>query len=307
MNKNDFIKAIKNKPKSIRMIELISLLLGDCKMIWTDWIDGNDTDNLNYISKKFGFNCFIFNNLKINKWQVLISKKKSSINNFKKLYSEGKINSLTTGFELGYPECCVKSFNEYESSGDKSIIKHIYDKSDKSEIFPFYMNNICTPFSKIPTESSGRPFFRKNIEKKITEFDKLNRNIQGYFLNKILEPFVIWHPCSYRCQESVKRVKKIYDFFRYLFPKYAEVKKNFFSKPVFFVDDFRFALLKGISVLDKEKKKTIVVKYNSILKYPKTFISKKDIDFIKKHKFFIIEKGKILNEKDVKFIILPFA
>jgi hypothetical protein len=134
-------------------------------MIWTDWIDGNDTDNLNYISKKFGFNYFIFKNLKINKWQVLLSKKKSSINNFQKLYSEGKLNPLITGFELGYPECCVNGFNEYECSGDKSLIKHIYDKSDKSERFPFYMNNICSPFSKIPTKIPGKAYFRKNIKK----------------------------------------------------------------------------------------------------------------------------------------------
>ncbi|HOJ86783.1 MAG TPA: hypothetical protein PK103_09745 [Elusimicrobiales bacterium] len=306
MNKNDFIKAIESKPQSIRLIELISLFLGDCKMIWTDWIDGNDTDNLNSISKKFGFNYFIFKNLKINKWQILLSKKKSSINNFQKLYSEGKINPLITGFELGYPECCVNGFNEYERSGDKSLIKHIYDKSDKSERFPFYMNNICSPFSKIPPKIPGKAYFRKNIEKKFSEFEKLNKNIQGYFLNKILEPFIIWHPCSYQCKESMKRVRKIYEFFGYLLPKYAEVKKNFFSKPVFFVDDFRFALLNGISVLDKEKKKTIVVKYDSILKYPKTFISKKDIDFINKRKLFEIEDGRIKNEKDVKFVILPF-
>lgn len=306
MSKKDFIKAIENRPKSIRIIELISLFLGDSKIIWTDWIGNKeDTKNLINISKKFGFEYFIFKNIKVNRYQILISYRKSYINSFKKLYNEEKITPLTVGLELGYPECCVKSYNNFENSNTKSLIKYIYDNSSKNDVFNFYMNNICSPFSLLPHNIYNKKKYRKEFEKKSLKFQSLNQlNLYWYFINRILEPFIIWHPCSYQCRESIRRVKKIYDFFYYLLPSYAEIKRKYLSKPVFFKTEFNFALLNGKVLINNNK---IVVKYKSFLKYPKTFISKRDINFINKHNCFEIENGAIKNIiKNSNFIILPF-
>jgi hypothetical protein len=199
----------------------------------------------------------------------------------------------------------ANSYNNFENSNSNSLIEYTYRNSDKNKLFNFYMNNICSPFSLLPHNIYKKKKIIKKFQRKIVSFERLNKsNLHWYFINRILEPFIIWHPCSYQCMESLKRVKKIYDFFYYLLPGYAEIKRKYLSKPVFFKTEFNFVLLNGRSMIHNGK---LIIKYNSFLKCPKTFISKKDINLINKYNNFEIENGKIKNIfKKSNFIILPF-
>lgn len=142
-----------------------------------------------------------------------------------------------------------------------------------------------------------------SITEKANKYRCINEKIISKGID--LEGFIIWHPCSYFCKESMKKAKNIADFMREYIPEIYSVRKIIHSKPVIFKNDFEFVLLNGTSYKDNEN---IIINYNNIYNIPKTLIKNKDLNLIKSFSKIIIKDGEKIYPKELSdFIILPFG
>lgn len=152
----------------------------------------------------------------------------------KKMKAAGKaycnVLSFEWGIGLDYPECCVKSYIEWNTKRrDRDLIRHILAASPGGRTFPFWMNNIFNYYSRL---------IRREDRNRYAAFSKLNEGMDR-------ESIIPWHPCSYTCAETAKKGKLIYAVMERYMPLTAAARREMLSRPVVFWDTFRFALLNG--------------------------------------------------------------
>lgn len=142
----------------------------------------------------------------------------------------GDVLSLEWGLGLDYPECCVKSYIDWNTKHrDKDLIRHILAASPAGRTFPFWMNNVFNYYSRL---------IRREDRIRYAAFSKLNEGMDR-------ESVIPWHPCSYACAETAKKGKLIYAVMERYMPLTAAARREMLSRPVLFWDTFRFALLNG--------------------------------------------------------------
>lgn len=161
---------------------------------------------------------------------TLIGKTKKDIALAAKIWTKKGVMSREWGERLGYPKCCVDFYLESEK---KELVQSSYLNSKNKKSFYFGLNNIVNYFSRLS--------MKDDIDKseKIT---KLN-NKTGISISNF--SVATWHPCSYNCVKSLKKAKKIFLFVNFYAPAYADYLKDFLSRPVLFLDNYKFAFFDG--------------------------------------------------------------
>lgn len=300
MEKEKLIKLFltEKRPKYIQINDLAALLMGDKKVVYAQLFSKEDENNLHELLKVFGFYYVEIKNgtdiagLKCK--HILIGTDIQKMKKAERLYNDNKL--IEWGKYLDYPDCCVKGYKEWQRikvTNYISLIIYTLQKSYTSQI-PFYLNNTTNFYSRLA--------FNK-LRKKMIKYQHINR----IYIEKGIdsESFIIWHPCSYNCRESIKRAKKLSKFIKRFLPDIYHIRKTILSKPVLFKDDFKFVMLDGKV---EERKGASIVRYSRIFPFPKTLISNKDINLILQYDMVKSKNGKIFYPPKLSdFFLLPFT
>ncbi|MCX7641995.1 MAG: hypothetical protein N2Z20_05105 [Elusimicrobiales bacterium] len=303
MKKNIIRKyLIEKRPKCIQINDLVSLICGVKDVVYTQIYNSEDEKLLHELSTVFKFTIIplgekIKNIAKYNTMDVLIGNNIKKMNKAKILYNQSEY--ISWGFYLGYPQCCVEKYlywhNTYDSKLKyKSLIEYTFKNTKKVKIIPFYINNVINFYSRLRL---------KKLKNKMNHYLQINKSFIKKGLD--LESFIIWHPCSYNCKESIKKAKEIANFMKEYIPEIYYIRKKLNSKPVLFKDDFDFVFLNGETKIINQK---IVVNYNGVYPFPKTFTKKSDIKVTNKYKTIETKNKKIIYPDLLKnFLLLPFG
>lgn len=296
------------RPKDIQINELAAFFCEEKDILYFQLSSIEEKDTIENFCKEFGLKLIFmkegknFKNKKV--YDFLIGKNINKMIEAKKLFLNNKV--LEWGEYLGYPRCCVEKFKEWNKLSQSSkryitLIEFIVNSTNQSKNLlnnpiKFYMNNITNFYSR-------KLCAIKSLTKNANKYQNINRNIICKGID--LEGFIIWHPCSYFCKESYKKAKKIADFMKEYIPEIYYIRKIIHSKPVVFKNDFEFVLLDGKAVKENNG---IVINYKGIYPFPKTLISKKDLNLIKKFNQIVIKNDNRIYPKELsKFIVLPFG
>ena len=146
------------------------------------------------------------------------------------------------GVLLGYPECCVEHYIPWihaKSAGEikTTMVGAIYENSRGARKFSFMLNNVFNFFS-MP--------FKDGPRADILLYNQLLRRNRGIFLPAL--NVISWHPCSYTCAKSLRKGGIIFDFMRRFCPSWAAMLRENLSKPVLFLDKYRFLVFSRASV-----------------------------------------------------------
>ncbi|MBI4802104.1 MAG: DUF483 domain-containing protein [Elusimicrobia bacterium] len=221
---------------------------------------------------------------------VLIGRSAKKLEAAKKAYRN--VLSLEWGIALDYPECCVRSYIEWNlRRGNEDLIRHIYARSPAGTTFPFWMNNVFNYYSRL---------IRPEDRLKYAAFSKLNQGMDR-------ESIIPWHPCSYLCAETVKKGKLIYDVMKRYMPLTAASRKTMLSKPIVFWDKFLFAILNGrCRTMDGG----FIIAYKG-LGGPKSLIGRETEKILSGRKTLRVRRGEITAPAGLRLpgnhIVIPFA
>lgn len=304
MIKKKLFSLILKKPRSLRLCELLSLLCDDKEVVWISVNSFDEVLVLKEYLDVLNLKLFVLENTMVEtkKIQVFIGKRVRSLERVVKLFSSLELSISDIGFELGYPKCCVENFVNYREKFKGSLIEFICNNSPKNKVYPFYLNNIGATYSLLPRDSAKR----KLVEREIKDFIKNNSDRIGNFvIDYIVDPLITWHPCSYVCNESLKRAKKVFDFLKSVLPDLSELKKDYLSKSVLFLNYFQFVLLE-VNIVKKNN--YLLIDNIQMLNLPRTKLLKclnfKDGIFEKNMR---VNNFRVLNDKLKKFIFIPFS
>jgi hypothetical protein len=139
------------------------------------------------------------------------------------------------GEHLGYPACCVKSFWEWGPSFSRKAVKDCVIKAldatpDKRRL-PWLLNDVYYLYS--------RPWSQEDVERR----EEMVRANPGWPMD--LLNVNAWHPCSYRCAESLDKARRTHAAMARLLPDLAAAVRTALARPVVFWDWWRFATLDG--------------------------------------------------------------
>lgn len=139
------------------------------------------------------------------------------------------------GTHLGYPACCVKSFWEWGPSFSRKaaqdcVVKALRATPDPRRL-PWLLNDAYYLYS--------RPWSREDVERR-EAMVRANPGLPMDLLN-----VNAWHPCSYRCPESLAKAEKTFAAMSRLLPELAAAVREALGRPVVFWDWWRFAALDG--------------------------------------------------------------
>lgn len=146
--------------------------------------------------------------------------------------------SFEWGMSLGYPECCVKSYIAWKKTSAKDIVSYIYGNTVDRSRLPFELNNVYNYFSRGITYG---PKMNAKARADSRDFEKINATNRELELSSL--QVISWHPCSYNCAESARKGQVIYKFLTHYVPEFAARRKELLSKPVVFLDKFKFLTL----------------------------------------------------------------
>jgi hypothetical protein len=149
--------------------------------------------------------------------------------------------SLEWGLSLGYPECCIKSYQDWNINfmEQKDLVHYIWEKTKRNnEPLSFYLNNAYNFFSRLCSKTnSGTP-----SKKILDNFSKIINKNNGQGIPTLL-PIITWHPCSYRCRTSLNIAQETYSFLKEYAADFAKERKEFLSRPIIHFDKFEFLAL----------------------------------------------------------------
>ena len=239
--------------------------------------------SLNQLCKKYGFQFLIknFNNIRGEKFKNVVYISKSKELARQAYEAEKNIDVKKLGELLGYPECCVKFYDNYyrllarkiKKNENFSFVKLILNETESKP--KFYLNNIFN--------------FQSRIFDKILRYEKL------LSMNKEINRFhIISHvPCSYDCKESIKIAKRILKIMKTEIPRLREDIIIALKRPFLFFDDFKWVAFDGFVggnkiVYDR------VAPYRSL--YPHNKFNKGDKLRVEDKEIFILKNGKIIHK-----------
>jgi len=140
------------------------------------------------------------------------------------------------GVALGYPDCCSTAYKLWHHSNQHDasypdIVFTVAEKTTGLRGLPAALNDLFYFFSR--NRSPDAEPRRRRLEQLNAGLDLNGLNLIG------------WHPCSYRCKNSLAVAAKIRAALETLLPELAAVQRLCLSRPVLFWDWDRFAALKG--------------------------------------------------------------
>lgn len=169
------------------------------------------------------------------------------------------------GPELGYPRCCSGFYGKWVSArnvgGNDDILHRIRAHTPRPDApLPWLLNDCFYLFS--------RAWAPQDADKR----DRIAAKNAGLDLNVLNA--IPWHPCSYRCVQSLARARKVLAFMKKSIPTLAALIERHLKGPVLVWHWDRFAALdaspqgpgrwalKGIrppySLLEPDEERTLV-------------------------------------------------
>jgi hypothetical protein len=140
--------------------------------------------------------------------------------------AEKNNDKKTLGRLLGYPDCCVENFIEYNSKHDPDFMIRAFLST---AIRPsFYCNSIF------------------NLESKISSSQAELLNCHPEIFRDSFYLFLIGHiPCSLDCKRSIKIGKKTLEILRKKIPSLAKEIEFVLKKPVLYFDYLNWVIFEG--------------------------------------------------------------
>ena len=232
------------------------------KKVWYVWLwleeykKTKRKNIINNIEKFLAFHSLFFDyiTVTVNNWtskEVLIySKDKFVLWLFKDYSAIGPKYSKEVFIELGkllwYPQCCINSFISEIDKGS-AIEKYIKKLSMESHKPSFYLNNIFFSSSK--------------------SYPQLFYDVSNVFIFSDSLSFITYHPCSYNCNESLRRIKIFEKFLWLKDPEYLKILKTktrvnyvYFNQENWLAFRFNLTWNNLIKVFDWVLKKSELVK-----------------------------------------------
>jgi len=224
--------------------ELAALLIGEKKVIYTN-LKPSDKDYLEKICSAFKLKYSLLPKKpyepthKEGLSNLLIGTSQSTIAAAEKAWSNTL--SLEWGMALGYPECCVQAYQDWNLNfmEEKDLVHYIWEKTKRNrEPFSFYLNNTYNFFSRLCSKDNSGASSKETL----ADFFKLTEKNNPTNLPTLL-PIIAWHPCSYRCNASFSSGQKIYSFLKEYATDFAKERKQVLSRPIVHFDKFKFLTL----------------------------------------------------------------
>lgn len=179
---------------------------------------------------------------------------------------------------LGYPECCIKTWNEYINKIDPMpLLSALNTKSQ----FHYQLNYLFTPTSR------GQCIITiiNKLRKKLPAENPFEHN------DKYLVPHI---PCSFDCRPSIAYADKLEKILLKERPEYLEAIKNQLKNPFLFIDEYDFLIMSGTA-----NKNSIF--YNNIIPFCNLF-DKKIAEKIQTGNKIVLDKESFSVFKDKKLI-----
>lgn len=215
-------------------IELIAAMAG-VKPVLHCWIDEGDLPYVSQLAASLSLKHLVYNRAGpgTQKLGVMIGKRLEDLEETAGIWDRPRSNP---GPQLGYPACCSKFycdayFDAQPADPPLDCIHHAARNTPPGGKLPFLLNDVFYLYSrKGHPEDSAR---RETICRK-------NRGLNMDIMN-----IIPWHPCSYRCPESLAKGRAIWAKMLQVLPEHALTLRSCLARPVVFWDWTRFAVLKG--------------------------------------------------------------
>ena len=211
-------------------MELVAALAG-VKPVIHCWVSEEDETYLQGLCKAIGFKHLIYtrDGGGSQRLGAMVGKNMKDLEACAAVWNRPASNP---GVNLGYPECCSKFY--CDSYGDPSspidCVQHSLNNTPGKGPLPFLLNDVFYMYSR-----KGHPDDNARRQK----LYELNRGLPLDTLNVIG-----WHPCSYRCQESLKRAKKIFATLKKVWPEHARLLEAALRGRIYFWDWWKFAVVR---------------------------------------------------------------
>lgn len=215
-------------------IELLAAMAG-VKPVLHCWIDEADLPYVSSLAASLSLKHLVYNRAGpgTQKLGVMIGKRPEDLAETAAIWDRPRSNP---GPQLGYPPCCSKFycdayFDAQPADPPLDCIHHAAANTPAGGKLSFLLNDVFYFYSrKGHPEDSAR---RETICRK-------NRGLNMDIMNVIP-----WHPCSYRCPESLAKGRAIWATMLQALPEHALALRSCLARPVVFWDWTRFAVLKG--------------------------------------------------------------
>ncbi len=194
---------------------------------------------LRKVLPKLNLKMIIYNYKAVGK-PVCVVGKDSSI--LKKAYLSDKDNQSKLGEYLGYPSCCIESFQENKKSVNTIPIL-TKQNSKKNDYRLNYLFNFDT---RIQTWNLG--FLNKIKKERYCDYDK----------------YIIPHiPCSFDCKPSLKYANSLMKIMSREFTEYSKELKTYLNRIFLFLDNYKFLAFEG-NTANSELNYSKVMHFNTL-------------------------------------------
>lgn len=223
--------------------DIIALLLGDKPMAYNDAAK-DQIPAVEKLANKFGLHLLILGTVKTQpqhdkkaRYGLLLGKERKQMDRAAALWSSPSATwSITLGRLLGYPECCVLAYYKFnrlqQSRPHLDIVPAIAAASGPGP-FPFLLNNMMVFNSRLCFMDAGD---------KIEKIFSANINPE---VSLKLKAVITWHPCSFKCEESLVKARRIWSVLEWLSPHEAAALRDRLSSPILYLNWWEFTGFKG--------------------------------------------------------------
>ncbi len=215
-------------------IELLAAMAG-VKPVLHCWIDEGDLPYVSSLAASLSLKHLVYNRAGpgTQKLGVMIGKRLRDLEETARIWDSPQANP---GPQLGYPVCCSEFYcdsfiNARPENPPLDCIHHAARNTPPGKGLSFLLNDVFYFYSRKghPDDSERRELIGRK-----------NRGLTMDIMNVIP-----WHPCSYRCAESLAKGRAIWAMMLQVLPEHALALRACLARPVVFWDWTRFAVLKG--------------------------------------------------------------
>jgi len=215
-------------------VELMAAVAG-VKPVVHAWVDEAEMPAIDRMAEALGLKTFVYSKGGVGsgtaRWGVMIGAERANIEACGAAWDKPMNNP---GEHLGYPACCVKAFQTWipnYRAGADDCVRLALRAAPKTNRLPWLLNDAYYLYS--------RPWSQSDVERR-EGMVRANPDWPMDILN-----VNAWHPCSYACQESLRKAEKTFAAMEKHLPALAAKVRTALTHPVVFWDWWRFAALDG--------------------------------------------------------------
>jgi hypothetical protein len=217
-------------------VELAASLAG-VKPVIHCWVQESDQDYVKSLCAAFGLRSLVYTRqgaAGAQRLGIMLGRDAAALEKIARVWESPRSNP---GPQLGYPACCSEFYcawlDDPSSENGPDVIARIFANTAAPHKLPFLLNDVYYHYSRRGKPSDGE---RREA------LSKLNAGLDMNVLNVLP-----WHPCSYRCEASLRAGRKIWATMLKTAPALAATIAAHLARPVVFWDWDRFAAIEGKS------------------------------------------------------------